>query len=767
MIRLGLRLAVSGGREALLRLLVTAAAVAIGVGLLFTTLAAVNAVHAQNSRYAWTNSGFSAATQAGPADREAAEPGAAGPTATGPDADGNAPLWWLARRDSFQGREIGRIDVAATGPTGALPPGVDRLPADGEYYLSPALAKLADAAPPEQLADRFGGHRIGILGKEALPGPDSLVALVGGTPQEVSQVHGAVRVARILTTPPDRCDDCVVGIQSNGVTLILTVVAGALVFPLLILIGTATRLSATQRERRFAAMRLVGATPRQVAAVSAVEAAVSAAAGALLGFLPYLAVRGRVAGLSLTTERFYASDLTLTLPQIAVLLLGVPLAAVVAARIALRRVQVSPLGVSRRVTPKPPRAWRVAPLLAGLAELVFLLVRHPESVPGQVRGYLSAFGLIMIGIVLAGPWLTGRAAALLARRTQRPATLIAVRRLADNPTAGFRAVSGLVLALLVMTATIGIITTMTDERGRVEGGSQFDNVLLNHLSDGRTPEGLDRGSGPPAPPGLTTGLLAVPGVRATMLVHPLDHVVPVQVGEETTASEVVACSELDAVAVFGHCEPGAATAYLPSVLAGFRDHSGTAWPAAPHTAEQLAALPVVNVVVATDGSPAAVERARTMVDAAYPAVRQAHTLSEGRKLSGSELEGFQQLARVVILATFPIAGCSLAVSVAAALGERKRPFSLLRLSGVSLAMLRRVVLMESAVPLLAVSALAIGTGLLAADLFLRSQLHYTLHSLGTGYYLAVAGGLAGALAVIGATLPLLRRITGPEAARNE
>ncbi|MFB7944477.1 FtsX-like permease family protein [Kitasatospora phosalacinea] len=762
MIRLGLRLAVSGGREAWLRLLVTAAAVAVGVGLLLTTLAAVNAVHTQNGRYAWTNTGFAAdaadAADADPADREAA----------GTDgADGNAPLWWMVRRDGFQGEQIGRVDVAPTGPTTALPPGVDRLPADGEYYLSPALAELADAVPPEQLADRFGGHRIGILGKDALPGPDSLVALVGRNPQELSALHGATRVTRIVTTPPDRCDDCPIGIQSNGVTLILTVVTGALVFPLLVLIGTATRLSATQRERRFAAMRLVGATPRQVAAVSAVESALAAAAGVLLGFLPYLAVRGQVATMSLTGYRFYASDLTLTLPQIAVVALGVPLAAVVTARIALRRVQVSPLGVSRRVTPKPPRAWRVAPLLAGLAELVFLLIRHPESVPGQVRGYLSSFGLIMIGIVLAGPWLTGRAAALLARRTQRPATLIAARRLADNPTAGFRAVSGLVLALLVMTATIGIITTMTDERGRVEGGPQFDNVLINHLSEGRTPEGLDLGAGPPAPPGLTAGLLAVPGVRGTMLVHPLDEVVPVHVGDETEASEVVACSELDAVGLFGHCEPGAATAYLPSVLAGFRDYTDTAWPAAPHAAEQVAALPVVNVVVATDGSRAAVERARTMVDAAYPASRQSHTLAEGRKQSDAELEGFQQLAKVVILATFPIAGCSLAVSVAAALGERKRPFSLLRLSGVPLAMLRRVVLMESAVPLLAVSALAIGTGLLAADLFLRSQLQYTLHSLGTGYYLAVAAGLAGALAVIGATLPLLRRITGPETARNE
>ena len=43
------------------------------------------------------------------------------------------------------------------------------------------------------------------------------------------------------------------------VDLVLSVVAPALLMPVLIFIGTATRLSAARREQRFAAMRLVGA----------------------------------------------------------------------------------------------------------------------------------------------------------------------------------------------------------------------------------------------------------------------------------------------------------------------------------------------------------------------------------------------------------------------------------------------------------------------------------------------------------------------------
>jgi hypothetical protein len=64
---------------------------------------------------------------------------------------------------------------------------------------------------------------------------------------------------------------------------------------------------------------------------------------------------------------------------------------------------------------------------------------------------------------------------------------------------------------------------------------------------------------------------------------------------------------------------------------------------------------------------------------------------------------YHQLVDVVILASLPIAGCRLAASVAADLADRKRPFSLLRLTGARLGMLRRVVALESAIPLLAVA----------------------------------------------------------------
>jgi cell division protein FtsX len=69
------------------------------------------------------------------------------------------------------------------------------------------------------------------------------------------------------------------GTRADGIDLILSVTSAALLFPVLIFIGTATRLTAARREQRFAAMRLIGATPRQVSVISAVESTVAAVAG--------------------------------------------------------------------------------------------------------------------------------------------------------------------------------------------------------------------------------------------------------------------------------------------------------------------------------------------------------------------------------------------------------------------------------------------------------------------------------------------------------
>lgn len=191
------------------------------------------------------------------------------------------------------------------------------------------------------------------------------------------------------------------------------------------------------------------------------------------------------------------------------------------------------------------------------------------------------------------------------------------------------------------------------------------------------------------------------------------------------------------------------------------------YPAASLTAADLAKLRVLSLLVRTDGSAAAREGARTVIQDAYPMLWGPITDAEWRAQSARVLDGWKRLANVVVLVSLVIAGGGLAVSVAGGLVERKRPFSMLRLTGVSLGTLRRVVALESVTPLLIAAAVALGAGLLAAHLFLRAQMHYSLTLPGFGFYAIVGAGLAASLAIIASTLPLLRRITGPEVARND
>jgi hypothetical protein len=751
-IRFGLHLTLRGGREAIVRLLVTTAAVAVGVGLLLASLAAVHAVNAQNARYAWLNSAVPQATA----------PGAV----VSPD-----PLWGALTDDRYAGFRITRVDVAATGPDSPVPPGLPRLPRPGEFYASPALRDLLAATQPTELGDRYPGHLVGTIGDEALPSPDSLIAVVGRTTAELSHMPGAARVSTIATESPGSCTSCDFGTKAQGMALVLSVTAAGLLFPVLVFIGTATRLSAVRREQRFAAMRLVGATPGQVAVVAAVESTVAAVLGTVVGLGILVLVRGPLSGVPLTGETFFPGDVALTAVDVLLVALGVPVAAFLVALVASRRVRISPLGVSRRVTPRPPRALRVLPMAAGVAELTWFIGRRPDTTNGQIAAYLTGIFLIMGGLVVAGPWLTMVGARTLARLSKRPATLLAARRLADDPRSAFRSVSGVALALFVTSTSVGVMTTMIAERGAPTADVTVTRTLVLELTRGRMPSGEQPSAVDQLPAGLGTALRAVPGVRGWLPLHtnPLGTEVPV--GSFSMDAALAACRDLATVPDLGGCTPGAQVASVPPgfMAIDLSSWRGTRWPAAPISAAALDELPIDGVVVGTDGSRSAIERARTLLAAAFPDRATAVTVAERGAGSdmAEELAGFQRLADVVTVGALCIAGCSLAVSVLAGLTDRRRPFSLLRLAGVPLAVLRRSLALETAVPLLSAAGVAAGMGFVAAALFLRSQLDYGLSPPGLRYYVTVLVGLAAGMAVVALTMPVLGRLTGPETARNE
>ena len=771
MIPLGLRLVISGGREAITRLVVLAVAVGLGVGLLLTAVAATNAVTTWNNRHAWYWTG-TAWVPPGP-------------------ATGVAPLWWHPGSDISNGQTISRFDVAATGTSSPVPPGIPRDPGPGQYYASPALAALLRSTLANQLADRYPGPLAGTIGDAALPSPDSLVIIIGRTPAQLAHTPNSAQVTSISTTlvgwPVSRTEANPKGLTyappdpgggASAIDLILSVVALAILAPVLIFIATATRLSAARREERFAAMRLVGATRRQVSLLAATESTVAGILGVAAGFGIFFLLRIPVAGIPFIGQPFFPAELSLSLRDILAVAIGVPVFAAVAARLALRRVHISPLGVARRATPKPLRAWRVVPLLAGLAELGFWTIHgHPASTGGQVQAFLSSFALVIVGLFIAGPWLTMAAARVMARWTSRPRTLLAASRLADDPRAAFRAVSGLVLALFITTVAVVAIATQNAKDLTRFGSAAEANVLTDQVSQGAGNPGSGApgmragaaGPGPAAPVApLTARLSGIPGVQGVLVVR-ADPGLTIRGTFHGLGGPagVVSCAQLATVPALGRCPAGAATVAFPA--AGFNgplfgtDATAITWPAANVPASRLDTLGVDAINVGTHGSTQAVEQARTVLEnaRAYPAVSTLSTLGDIIAQDNSANSDYQQLANTVILVSLPIAGCTLAAGIAAGLADRKRPFSLLRLTGARLAMLRRVV------ALLSVAAVAIGTGFAGAAMFASEAQQHPMVAPGAAYYLLTAGGIVVSLGIIAATFPLLARITGPEVARNE
>ena len=101
--------------------------------------------------------------------------------------------------------------------------------------------------------------------------------------------------------------------------------------------------------------------------------------------------------------------------------------------------------------------------------------------------------------------------------------------------------------------------------------------------------------------------------------------------------------------------------------------------------------------------------------------------------------------------------------------DRKRPFTLLRVSGTPVRALYRVVFLEAVVPLAAATvlaaAIAYGTSILTVVRLAPAGTPIPM--LGHVYYATMGAGLAIALIVIGVTLPLLKRMTGRDNARFE
>lgn len=304
----------------------------------------------------------------------------------------------------------------------------------------------------------------------------------------------------------------------------------------------------------------------------------------------------------------------------------------------------------------------------------------------------------MAGLVISGPWLTMLGSRLMARRTSRPAVLIAGRRLSDNPRAAFRAIGGLILAIFVTSVSVGVLTTILDYHSATSGTAASDTLVDKFAS---SPPPGQPVSTPSVPDSLLTRLRSISGVQGIAVLYR-----PPTIGQGPPGGvfdALALCDQIASTPAIGRCPAGADVVTITGNLGSDTVTSRSTlaqsvWPAAPITPEQLRNLPVRGIVVQADRSSLAVERTRTVLEVALPGQGPPTTLSEINAASTRTIAELQQLTNAVILISLIIAGCSLAISVTAGVTDRKRPFSLLRLTGVPLTALRRVVALEAGVP---------------------------------------------------------------------
>jgi hypothetical protein len=725
---------------------------------------------------------------------------------------------WNYSNDIYQGQTIERLDVAALGPGAPVPPGVSRLPASGQYFASPALAAQIRSVPANELGDRFPGKLAGTISERALTGPTELVIYVGYTPAKLAALPATVVVNKIATAPGRQ-------IWSHYFRDAFVVAAAAFLFPILILVGTATRLAAARREQRYAALRLVGATTDQLGVISSVDAVVSALLGAALGVVIFMLLQRTLAGTAITSARYFPDQVTPTAVGYLAVLVGVPAASAVSSLVSLHRVRISPLGVSRRVTPPAPTTWGIVPLLAGVALFVFGLLRTSAQSIGAPA--LPGLLVIMIGLVAGGPWLTAQAARLSSRVITGASSLLAARRLADNPRAAFRSVRGLVLAVFLGTVVAGLLPAI-ESITATPSATALTNVLLDGFTSapvcgntvncsgntgdiGETkPGGTQAGATsrqliaqyglPPSDAAaLLRGLSTFTGATVVPIYSLPQHrssatAKPGKGGSSGPASSgpgsaggpgpggpggpnsgVISCAGLKELAVLGQCAAGRTSALVPA--AGlFSDNprystqpiASSSSPAGPSSIRGL----YLQALLVKVNSAATLERVRTYLVARTPLSASGaapRTFGEAVQARQGVAATVQRLVYIAVALTLVVAGCSLAVAVGGSLVERKRPFTLLRLTGTPISTLYRVVVLEAVLPLAAATVVAAGLayGISVLTVSKMAPAGTPTPVPGHAYFLTMGVGLVASLLVIVASLPLLGRITGPGSVRFE
>ncbi|MET4093802.1 FtsX-like permease family protein [Arthrobacter sp. UYCu712] len=738
-----LKLAVVGSRSAYGRLAGIAGGVAIGVCLLLLLWGGANGLSARDDRGAWLRETGHPSVAASPTeDPTTSRPGTPVPLTPATVLMEANPV------EVFRDQLINRRDVAALDSATVRIPGIGKPPKPGHYYASPALQRLIESTPSDELGDRFGTFA-GTMDDAALPGPDSLIVVTGATEAELRRNGRAFLVSGFTSDP--------YGGSAAAYNTVLSIGAIAVFFPVLLLISIVTGLGAAQRRERFATLRLIGASPQVVSRIAAVETAVPSLIGAVLGIVLALVLRPAAAQIPVNGTRMFAADLTTGWWAAAVVVAVVVAASALVAAHRTTRAGIGPLGVTRAVHEKAPTMWRIVPLLAGLAAMItaVLMIRVLEVRVPWLESPLLILGflLIVVGIVVIGPWLTRLVSRMALRQARSAAAVIAASRIQKTPGATFRSVSGLVIAVFVVSVFAGASSIIeSTEAPPARPGLLQPTSLHATVSAGHTPAQAAE---------TARQASKLPGIRSATVGYG-----PAVLSERDAGPEIY-LRAADAPGLGFEDIPATGTVAVDTSFL----HYWTAQPLTltPAPAAQLDGMVPVVIVLGTDGTPEAMDRARTALDGSgLTAIPATSPVDFKLQSTGRLIQGLAVLAYLGMFVAIAIAGLSLAVATAAAVLDRKRVLGLMRLMGMPVSVLRRIITREAAVPLLTVLLLSVGLGFVVAWLmvtFINDTYRVTWPA--PAYFIALGLSLLLALGAVTATFSLIRGNTAMTATRFE
>ncbi|MFF8869157.1 ABC transporter permease [Streptomyces massasporeus] len=419
---MGARFALAGGREGWTRSLLTAVGVGLGVALLLLTTAIPNAL-AERDRREEARSDHTFSQQNIPK---------ADDTLTVVDAD-----------TTFRDLDVrGRL-LEPDGPRAPLPPGVAEFPAAGEMVVSPALKELLASDDGKLLRERLDYRIAGTIGEQGLVGSQELAYFAGGKGL-AKLLEGHASGARIDSFGND---DLGSSDPWDPVLLLLVlVVFVVLLMPVAVFIAAAVRFGGERRDRRLAALRLVGSDSRMTRRIAAGEALAGSVLGLVLGTGFFLLGRELAASAEVFHVSVFPSYLNPS-PVLAVLVaLAVPAAAVLVTILALRGVVIEPLGVVRTAKPARRRLWwRLLLPLGGIVLLYPMIGQGDDG--GNFNQYLVVGGvmLLLVGVTALLPWVVETVVARLG--SGGVAWQLAVRRLQLSSGAAARMVNGIAVAV--------------------------------------------------------------------------------------------------------------------------------------------------------------------------------------------------------------------------------------------------------------------------------------------------------------------------------